>query len=168
MNVRKLHSASKFLLSRWTKTSAATVLVAGMTISGGAHLAYAGETLHVVEREVNETTIHLGAKRQADSLGDMIVFANPVFNAANERQLGTVQGSCVRVVVGKSWECVFSLVLGSDHMSLEGPYADTGESVFAITGGTGRYAGAKGQMSLRTRESKPGATTTTDMIYDIR
>jgi hypothetical protein len=31
--------------------------------------------------------------------------------------------------------------------------ADAGESVFAITDGTGRYAGAQGQLSLRPRDS---------------
>jgi hypothetical protein len=145
-------------------------LVAGLLLLAGAKPAFARDTLRLVERELNNTTIHLGAKGSKDSIGDMIVFANPIFDSGNTRQLGTVQGNCVRVVVGKSWECYFTLVLANDRITLEGPYADEGESVFAITGGTGRYAGARGQMSLRARDSKllaPGAPPTTDMTYDI-
>ena len=146
----------------------AALFIAALGMLGGSNVAFAGETLHVVEREVTNTTIHLGAKGKPDSVGDMIVFANPIFDSTNEHQLGIVQGSCVRVIVGKSWECMFTLALANDRITLEGPYADTGESVFAITGGTGRYATAKGQMSLRARDSKPGVATSTDMFYDIR
>ncbi len=153
--------------SQFTLASAAVV---GLSLLTGANLAFAHDTLHLVERELNNTTIHHGAKGNPDSIGDMIVFANPIFDSTNTHQLGTVQGNCVRVVVGKSWECFFTLVLANDRITLEGPYADEGESVFAITGGTGRYAGARGQMSLRARESKllaPGAPPTTDMTYEI-
>jgi hypothetical protein len=141
----------------------------GATASFGfAGAALANETLHVLEHEDTDKTIHLG-KGATDSVGDFIVFANPIFDSANAHQVGIVQGDCVRVIVGKSWECSFSLVMGKDILTLEGPYADVGESVFAITGGAGKYASAKGQMSLRVGESKPnGAPAPVDMVYDIR
>jgi allene oxide cyclase len=153
-----------------TRTSALTLLLASLGMFCAANVACARESLRVVERELTNKTLHLGAKGAADSVGDMIVFANPIFDASNTHQLGVIQGNCVRVIVGKSWECFFTLDLGADRLTLEGPYADTGESVFAITGGTGRYKGAKGQMSLRVDESKPsakGSPPLVEMVYDI-
>src|SRR4029077_20366777 len=87
--------------SRRFRISVATCFVAALGILGGANCAVAGESLHVVERELTNTTIHLGPKGNADSMGDMIVFANPIFDATNTHQLGVVQGNRVRVIVGK-------------------------------------------------------------------
>ena len=61
--------------------------------------AFAKEQIVVVERPVGETTVDLGAK--GDSVGDMLVFANKVYDAGNKTQVGTDQGYCVRTVVGK-------------------------------------------------------------------
>lgn len=168
MNAKYLSSLSGFALCRGFQITVATFLGAAVGTLGGAKFAYAGETLHVVEHVLDEPIIHLGPKEAADSMGDINVFANPVFDSTNTRQLGTLQGSCVRVIVGKSWQCTFSLILATECITLEGPYNDTGANVFAITGGTGRYAGAKGQMSAHPRESKSGALTASDLIFDIR
>jgi allene oxide cyclase len=168
MNAKYSSSVSQFALCRGFQITVATFLAAAVGTLGGANLAYAGETLHVVEHVLDEPTIHLGPKGAADSMGDINVFANPVFDSTNTRQLGVLQGNCVRVIVGKSWECSFTLVLATERITLEGPYNDTGANVFAITGGTGRYAGAKGQMSAHPRESKSGAIATSDLIFDIR
>src|SRR5580700_8867424 len=83
------------------RISVLRLFAAALAISSGPQVALAGETLHLVERELTNTTIHLGAKGEPDSVGDMIVFANPIFDATNKHQLGIVQGNCVRVVVGK-------------------------------------------------------------------
>jgi allene oxide cyclase len=122
----------------------------------------AAEHLVVVERPVNETTVDLGAK--GDSVGDLLTFANPVFDAANKTQIGSDQGYCVRVVVGKSWECNWTLVLAGGQITVEGPFADSGDSVFTITGGTGKYAGAKGAMKLHPRDAK---SSSYDFTYDL-
>jgi|SRR5579862_2128895 len=153
------------------EVKARVCLLAFCGLAAGTSVASADEKLHVVERELTNTTIHMGPKGVADSVGDMIVFANPIFDANNTRQIGVVQGNCVRVIVGKRWECFFTLDLGKDRLTLEGPYADAGESTFAITGGMGKYIGAKGQMSLREREEQPqvkGVSPPVDMFYDIR
>jgi allene oxide cyclase len=168
MNAKHSSSLSGFFLCRGYQIVVATVLGAAVGTFGGAKFAYAGETLRVVEHVLDEPTIHLGPKEAADSMGDINIFANPVFDSTNTRELGTLQGSCVRVIVGKSWQCSFSLVLATECITLEGPYNDTGANVFAITGGTGRYVGAKGQMSGHPRESKSGAATFSDLIFDIR
>src|ERR1700722_8719122 len=124
--------------------------------------ALAAEQIKVVERPVGETTVDLGAK--GDSIGDMLVFANGVFDAANKTQVGTDQGYCVRTVVGKSWECFWTLILKAGQITVEGPFSDTGDSIFAVTGGTGKYAGAKGSMKLHPRDATP---TGYDFTYDL-
>ena len=76
----------------------------------------AGEQIKVVERPVGETTVDLGAK--GDSVGDLLVFANGIFDAANKTQIGSDQGFCVRTIVGKSWECMWTLTLKAGDVAI--------------------------------------------------
>jgi allene oxide cyclase len=124
--------------------------------------ALAAEQIVVVERPVGETTVDLGAK--GDSVGDLLVFANKIYDAANKTQLGTDNGYCVRTVVGKSWECFWTLILKAGQITVEGPFMDSGDSLLAVTGGTGKYAGARGSMKLHPRDATP---TGYDFTYDL-
>ena len=49
---------------------------------------------------------------------------------------------------GGSWECFWTLSLASGQITVEGPFYGTGDSVLAITGGTGAFANAQGDMLL--------------------
>ena len=140
-----------------------TSLIATAALCVSTAPAWAGEQVKVVEHPINETTVDIGAK--GDSVGDLLTFANPVFNAANTTQIGSDQGYCVRVVVGKSWECIWTILLKSGHITVEGPFFDEGDSVFAITGGTGKYSGAKGSMKLHPRDATP---TGYDFTYTLK
>src|SRR5580698_3245538 len=140
----------------------ATFLLAGALALGAPLAASAGERLQVVERALTDTTIDLGAK--GDSVGDLLTFANPIYDAANKTKLGSDQGYCVRVVVGKSWECFWTLILAEGQITVEGPFFDTGDSVMVVTGGSGKYAGAKGSMKLHPRDPTP---TAYDFIYEL-
>ena len=124
--------------------------------------AIAAEHLVVVERAMTDTTVDLGAK--GDSVGDLLTFANPVYDATNKTQLGSDQGYCVRVVVGKSWECFWTLLLAGGQITVEGPFYDSGDSTLVVTGGTGKYAGAKGTLKLHARDAK---ATAYDFTYDL-
>ena len=124
--------------------------------------AFAAEQVKVVERPVGETTVDLPPK--GDSVGDLLVFANGVFDAANKIQVGSDQGYCVRTVAGKSWECFWTLLLKAGQITVEGPFMDSGDSLLAVTGGTGKYAGARGSLKLHPRDATP---TGYDFIYDL-
>jgi hypothetical protein len=124
--------------------------------------ALAAEQIKVVERPVGETTVDLGPK--GDSIGDLLVFANGIFDAANKAQIGSDQGYCVRITVGKSWECNWTMMLKGGQITVEGPFMDEGDSLLTITGGTGKYAGAKGSMKLHPRDAK---STSYDFTYDL-
>jgi len=89
--------------------------------------ATAGERLHVIEHAVNETTTHVAPGAKGDAVADLLTFANPVFDATNKTQIGTDQGYCVRIVVGKSWECFWTLMLKEGQITLEGPFYDSGD-----------------------------------------
>ena len=124
--------------------------------------AVAGEKIQLVERALTDTTTDLGAK--GDSVGDLLTWLNPVYDAANKVQLGTDQGFCVRVEVGKSWECNWTTILKDGRITIEGAFMDAGDSLMTVTGGTGKYAGAKGQMKLHPRDAKGSAY---DFIYEL-
>ena len=140
----------------------ATLVLAGALALQASLTAVAAEKIQVVERALTDTTVDLGAK--GDSVGDLLTFANPIYDAANKTKLGSDQGYCVRVVVGKSWECFWTLLLADGEITVEGPFYDTGDSVMVVTGGTGKYAGAKGAMKLHSRDAK---STSYDFLYEL-
>ena len=104
------------------------------------------ETLVVIEHATSDTVIDLGEK--GDSIGDLLGFGNEVYDESNQNKVGMSQGSCVRTVPGKAWECMYSVILDEGQLTVEGPFYDAGPSELAITGGTGAYATARGQMRL--------------------
>ena len=104
------------------------------------------ETLVVIDHTTTETVIDLG--EEGDSIGDLLAFSNAVYDEGNESEVGTNQGSCVRTVPGEAWECMFTIILDEGHLTVAGPLYDTGPSELAITGGTGAYSTARGQMRL--------------------
>lgn len=124
--------------------------------------AAATTRLALVERATNDTVTDLGA--EGDSPGDLLTFANEIYNAANEKVVGSDTGWCMRVVAGKSWECFWTLTLPDGQITVHGPFLDSGDSVLAITGGTGIYAGAKGQMKLHARDAAGSAY---DFVYEL-
>ena len=105
----------------------------------------------VVEHAVSDTVVDLGA--EGDSAGDLLAFANPIYDKANAKRVGRDQGSCVRTVVGKAWQCSWTTWLGNGSLVVEGPFYDAKDSVLAITGGTGAYSRARGVMHLHTRNA---------------
>jgi allene oxide cyclase len=125
--------------------------------------AIAAEQIHVVEHAKTDATAHIG--KAADNRGDILTFANEVFDAADKTKVGSDQGFCVRVVVGKAFECMWTLSLGDGQITVEGPFLDAGDSVLAVTGGTGKYAGAGGEMKLHARDAKG---TEYDFLYSLR
>lgn len=114
--------------------------------------AVAADSITLVERAVSDKVVNVGAK--GDSLGNLLVFANPVYDASNRSRVGSDQGYCVRVIPGKSWECFWTLILEDGQITTEGPFHDKGDSVLTVTGGTGKYAGAKGKLLLHARDPK--------------
>jgi hypothetical protein len=139
----------------------AVIACAGGLLAAAA--AFAGTTLAVVEHAATDAVTDTGAP--GDTAGDLLTFANPVFDAANAKQIGTDQGYCIRTEVAKAWECFWTISLAGGQITVEGPFLDQGDSVLAITGGTGKYAGARGQMKLHARDAKGSEY---DFVYELQ
>ena len=113
------------------------------------------EDLTLVERASSDTVTDLGAK--GDSVGDLLTFANDLFDAGNATKAGTDNGSCVRTAAGKAWECAWTNTLAKGQINVAGTFLDGADSVLAVTGGTGEYAGARGEMGLHARDAQGSA-----------
>jgi hypothetical protein len=121
-------------------------------------------TVKVIEHAETDTVRHIGPAKEEDSIGDVLAFANPVFDSANKKQVGTDNGQCVRTAVGKAWECIWTISLEGGQMTVEGPFYDSKDSELAITGGTGEYKDASGQMTLHARNPEE---TEYDFTYEV-
>ena len=118
--------------------------------TGGEHHGQ-GKTITVIEHATTDTTTDTGA--QGDSVGDILTFANEVFDAADAKKVGTDNGYCLRTVAGAAYECNWTTFLDGGQITVEGQFFDAKDSTLAITGGTGRFRGARGEMELRSREN---------------
>jgi hypothetical protein len=129
-------------------------IVAGVLAAGLAYHAapVSAAELIVVERAASDTVTDTGAK--GDSVGDILTFSNEIYDKDNKTLIGHDNGWCVRTVVGQAWECIWTLMTDKGQITVEGPYFDTKDSVLSITGGTGDYAKAQGQMKLHARDPK--------------
>ena len=139
---------------------ACIVAAIAMAATAPAMAGEAENTLTLVERTTTDAvSVHGGSK--ADNVGDILTFDNEVFDAANATKVGSDQGYCVRLVVGKAFECHWTLTLAKGQITVDGPFFDDADSVLAVTGGTGAYGGARGEMVLHARDAKGAA-------YDFR
>lgn len=120
------------------------------------------QTIHVVERATTDVVTDTGAT--GDSVGDILTFANQLYDAANENPIGTDNGYCFRTVVASTWECNWTITLEEGQISVEGPFFDAADSILAITGGTGAYKNARGEMQLKARNAEG---TEFDFIYEL-
>jgi len=107
------------------------------------------EYLNFVERATSDAVLDTGAK--GDSAGDILTFANEIYDEANKTKMGDDNGWCIRTVAGKAWECFWTLTIAEGQITVEGPFLDGKDSVLAVTGGTGEYSSARGDMQLHAR-----------------
>ena len=132
--------------------SFAFIALAALMVSSAPAGAFQTETAADVERATKDAVTDLGAK--GDSVGDLLTFANEIYDEHNKKLVGHDNGWCIRTVVGKAWECYWTLELEKGQLSVAGPYLDAGDSVLAVTGGTGKYYGARGEMKLHARNAQ--------------
>ena len=154
----------KRLIAPTLAAAAALLVVAVVNASAGhgkGRHSSQGGTPVVVERATTDAVTNGEA---TDAAGNILTFANEVFDATNTRKIGKDQGSCVRTVVGTAWECAFTTFLPAGQITVEGPFYDTGNSVLAVIGGTGAYRNVRGEMELRYRNP---AGTEFDFVFHL-
>lgn len=137
--------------------AAAGAVAVGTAEASTPSAAVTGRHITVVERAVSDTVVDTGPT--GDSRGDLLAFANPVFDRGDTTRVGHDNGSCIRTVVGKAWECSWTTRLAKGSLVVQGPFYDKRDSTLAITGGTGAYSRARGVMHLHARNAKGTAFT---------
>jgi hypothetical protein len=149
---------------RLYRLAALMTVCIGLGLMASARAAEEMERLAVVERATTDVVTDLGA--EGDSVGDILTFANEIYDQANANRIGHDNGWCVRTVAGKAWECFWTLTFdkNQDQITVEGPFYDDRESVLAVTGGTGRFSGVRGEMTLHARDAEGSAY---DFIYSL-
>jgi hypothetical protein len=97
------------------------------------------------------------------SLGDRIVFTNPLVDTSGKR-IGRLYSHCTAVVAARSafnasFACEAVVVLGGGTLTVQTFLAHGGATVNGtVTGGTGTYANARG--TLNSKPTKSGANDT--------
>ena len=124
--------------------------------------AHGQKVIHVIEHAVTDTiqNFHQGQ----DSRGDVLGFGNKVYDPQDKNVVGHDNGFCIRTTPGVAWECNWTTFLNGGQITVEGPYYDDPkhDSLLAITGGTGIYLEAQGQMLLHDHF---GDATQYDFVY---
>jgi hypothetical protein len=149
--------------------TASVAVVAGTAAASAGHRtkpsrsASAAATFTVVERGVTDVYVYVN-KSHDDVIGNTIGWGNKLYGAKNKKAIGRDQGSCYRTNPGRSWECSWTNLLPGGHITVEGPFRDSGDSVLSITGGTGKYATAGGYMVLHARNK---AGTAYDFTFHV-
>ena len=138
------------------------LLITAAMLAVAAPVAVAAQTIHVVERATTDAVTN-GSKQ--DKVGNVLTWHNKIYDATNKQRVGRDAGSCIRIVVGKSWECSWTTYLEGGSISVQGQFLDKGDSQLAITGGTGVYVGASGTMTLHYRNKKG---TAFDFIFHLQ
>jgi hypothetical protein len=145
--------------------AAFSLLCVGLFVSPRGDLAAAQESLTLIEHVTDEQVVDLG--EEGDSVGDTLVFSNELYDDQNVNLVGRSHGSCVRTVVGESWDCTFTNTLENGSLVVTGPFYDDGRGTFAITGGTGDYTRSAGQMSLQAAESSTAESPQWEFAFEI-
>ncbi|KAI3726471.1 hypothetical protein L1987_66268 [Smallanthus sonchifolius] len=98
--------------------------------------------------------LRLGQK-PVNSLGDLVPFTNKVYSADLQTRLGITAGICILIknmpeTKGDRYEAIYSFHLGDyGQIAVQGAYVTTEDTYLSVTGGTGIFAGAYGQVKLQ-------------------
>jgi hypothetical protein len=142
--------------------AATAAAVASLTAVGAGANAEAGP------RTMNLTSVeqHCGGAdngRRGDSLGDLDACRGRLRDSATNAAAGRAHWTCVYLGSEKAGaDCTAVVRLRGGTLQAAGVLSHTSpRSVWAVTGGTGSYAGARGTVQLRQLSAKRTAATIT-------
>jgi allene oxide cyclase len=148
----------------------ASALLSLLTSAAAALADEVSETLKVVERgehaDGTDAFHILDFGEPGPSPGDIETYAKEIYDETNTTQIGTEQGWCIRTVPFVAWECTWSIFLPDGQISAQGPFYDKADrdATLAVTGGTGKYAYARGEVKIHSR----GTSLDYDLTYTLR
>jgi hypothetical protein len=145
--------------------AALPVAVAGAALAGmpgTAHPQPAATTLTLVEDENSARFIDnppRHGKRRPPSAGDQLILTGIDYDASGRERLGRSYLSCT--FVGRNtMSCAGTIALADGQLTIQGVTRDEKTTVVAVTGGTRRYAGAHGTMSVTAAGERETAVIT--------
>lgn len=108
------------------------------------------KVLHLRGVQVESQFVDVAPKGPEPSLGDSFVLSENLLRDGHKVGISGVVCTFVRLQHPPSAvECVITARLGSDQLTVQGLSFDQPRNVFAITGGTGRWRNAGGQVVVR-------------------
>jgi hypothetical protein len=127
-------------------TTTATLSIAGWAYAGTSP---ARRTTILHATAVVDSATSVDNPPPGDSQGDILVFTQKLYaTPARKAIIGHDEAFCVRTVVGKSRVCTGIFYLNSGQITITGPESVKPHAL-AITGGTGTWQGASGEVDLR-------------------
>jgi len=139
--------------TRFASIGTTIICISMITLPAAHSTSRHTSLLNVVEHATtDDIRIHGGSA--ADNIGDVVTFTNDIYNSSNTKRLGQDHGFCIRLAVGKSMECHWTLMLPEGQIIADGPVFDHTDTLMAVTGGTGEWVGARGEVSIHARDPK--------------
>jgi hypothetical protein len=139
---------------------AATALASGAPKSRAPKHPTRMTTFHATA--VVDSATNVDNPPAGDTQGDTIVFTQKLYRTpARKTIIGTDQAYCVRTIPGKARVCTGIFYLKGGQITIIGPESEKRHAL-AITGGTGAWSGARGQVVL-----KPNGPIVDQMTFTI-
>ncbi|KAK2978802.1 hypothetical protein RJ640_002241, partial [Escallonia rubra] len=94
------------------------------------------------------------SQKSVNSIGDLVPFSNKIYRGDLQKRLGINAGLCVFIqnipnLNCDRYEAMYSFYFGDyGHISVQGPYLTSRDTYLAVTGGSGVFEGAYGQVKL--------------------
>lgn len=95
------------------------------------------------------------SQKTVNSLGDLVPFSNKIYTGDLQKRVGITAGLCVLIQnvpekKGDRYEATYSFYFGDyGHLSVQGQYLTYQDTYLAVTGGSGIFEGAYGQVKLQ-------------------
>lgn len=169
-----MFSATPHVLPRMALGSAVIALGVSALILGSTAAAQAPSTLTFKELNkgstfsfVDNAPLSKAKGEPSASLGDLIVFTNPLVNAGG-KHIGRLYAHCTAVAAAAqankaAFACEAIMTLGGGTLTVQAFLPNAGATVHGtVTGGTGSYANARGV--LDSRPTKTGANDTITFV----
>jgi hypothetical protein len=134
-------------------SAAAALLLAGgaVTLARASSPDSGGKRFHVIHvttQFVQGKSLDVDREGPNPTVGDEDVFSNDLY--VGNRKVGTDGGVCTLVRTPSLYHCVSTNALPDGDLTVQllPDYSQSAPGHFAITGGTGRYRGASGEVTF--------------------
>jgi hypothetical protein len=108
------------------------------------------KVLHLRGVQVESQSVDVAPTGEEPSLGDSFVLSENLFRDGKRVGISGVVCTFVRLAnPPPALQCVITARIGGDQLTVQGLAFDQPRNVFAITGGTGRWRNAGGQVVVR-------------------